>query len=71
MSFPTVYETTRLNEHPFLAIFESWTDFSSGQGVGGMGQKNFGLKTLPYWWVITVYGMKVHACVVWPKRLNK
>ena len=47
MGFPTVYDTTILNEHPLLVHFGLRTNFWAGEEVGGKGQKFFGLKTLP------------------------
>ena len=47
MGFPTVYDTTILNEHPFLVTFGPETNFWMGHEVGRVGQNCFVYKQSP------------------------
>ena len=48
MDFPMVFDTTILNEHPFLTILKGRTNFWVGQEVDGAGQFFFYSKHSPY-----------------------
>ena len=50
--------------HPFLVILGPTTRFWVEQEMGGVGQKFFAPKTLPYQWVTTVvvvFSMKAYS----------
>lgn len=63
MDFPVVYDTTILNEHPFLVIL-------GGARKGWGGSKCL---TLSYWWVITAYRISYEGICLsgLAKKLNK
>lgn len=59
ISFPMVYDRIILNEHIFLLIFGTETDFLVGQEVCGTSQKTFKLFKISFPWALPRF-------ITWP-----